>query len=74
MGQTIHNKPTCCVAITNNYKYDQRVQKVVRYLVSIGYQITIIGRNFPVLSQEDIDAIHPDLYDSVSIDLLSLNY
>ena len=74
MGQATHNKPTCCVAITNNYRYDQRVQKVVRYLVSIGYQITIIGRNFPELSKEDIDSIHPGFHDSVSIDLLSLKY
>ena len=74
MGPTAHNKPTCCVAITNNYKYDQRVQKVVRYLVSLGYHINVIGRNFPVLSQENIDAIHSDLHDSVSIDLLSLKY
>lgn len=74
MGPTTHNKPTCCVAITNNYKYDQRVQKVVRYLVSIGYHINVIGRNFPLLSQKDINAIHPNLHDSVSIDLLSLKY
>ncbi|HAB89844.1 MAG TPA: hypothetical protein DCF84_04850 [Bacteroidetes bacterium] len=74
MGQTIHNKPTCCIAITNNYRYDQRVQKVARYLASLGYHITIIGRNFPVLSLEDINSIHPDLHDSVSIDLLSLKY
>ena len=74
MGLTSYNKPTCCVSITNNYKYDQRVQKVVRYLVSIGYHITIVGRNFPELSREDIDSIHPDLHDSVSIDLLSLKY
>lgn len=74
MGQSIHNNPTCCVAITNNYMYDQRVQKVVRYLVSVGYHITIIGRNFPVLRQEDIDSIHPDLHESVSIDLLSLKF
>ena len=73
MGPTTHNKPTCCIAITNNYKYDQRVQKVVRYLYP-GYHINVIGRNFPLLSQKDINAIHPDLHDSVSIDLLSLKY
>ena len=74
MGQNSHKKPTCCIAITNNYRYDQRVQKVVRYLVSLGYHITVIGRNFPALTQEDIDSIHPDHHDSVSVNLLSLKH
>ena len=74
MRNTTHNKPTCCVAITNNYRYDQRVQKVVRHLATMGYHVTVIGRNFPVLSQREIDDIHPDHHDSVSIYLLSLKY
>ena len=74
MRNTTHNKPTCCVAITNNYRYDQRVQKVVRHLATMGYHVTVIGRNFPKLSQEDIDSIHPDLHESVSLKLLSLRH